>query len=81
MIDKKYQAKPDTWWKGRIVRSTKELSNGWATLPKGTIFKVMGKWNGLKILSQQCKCCGIRVHMSKVPYRDLELIEDGEFKW
>lgn len=61
--------------KGLRARTTRELSNGWATIAAGTLVTITGKRSGLTIRTERCPHCSVAVHMTKVRPEDLELVE------
>lgn len=61
-------------WRGRRVRSLRELRNASAIIPAGTVFTVKGKFGGLELLADACNCCRIQMRISRVPIEDLEML-------
>lgn len=60
---------------GLIVKTRTILENGWCKIPTGTICEVTYSRGGtISLKSDPCKCCGISISISKVPYRDVVLI-------
>ena len=74
MIEPKYQRKTEKWWKKQKVRTLITLENGWAEIPPRTVCSVTRKYKGLSLISEPCPNCGVKVKISRVPYRDLQLI-------
>lgn len=63
-------------WEGKRVRLVRELRNGWVTLPAGYIGTITVQSRGsLSFVGQPCSCCGVKPHMSKIGYFDVELAE------
>lgn len=62
-------------WNGLRVRVTRECSNGWGSIPVGTLGKVTGAGNGvgLEFTSDPCAHCGVTMSMSKLSDRDVEV--------
>lgn len=69
-----YNHTPESKLKGRMVRTLRDLKNGWGVIPRGTIATIAGKQGGFSLQSEPCPCCGMRVSISKVPYTDVELL-------
>lgn len=61
-------------WKGRKVRTLRDLRNGWGVIPAGTVFEVRENWAGLNLLGDRCTCCGLRASINRVPEHDVELL-------
>jgi len=59
---------------GATVKTLRELQNGWCTIAIGTVATVTYSRAGLSLSTEPCKCCGVRVLISRVPYTDVELI-------
>ncbi len=62
---------------GDRVRSVRDIKNGWAELPSGTVFTVTRRFAGYGLRSDPCKCCGIRVHVTRVQEWSV-IAENGE---
>ncbi|MBB4861595.1 hypothetical protein HNP46_000406 [Pseudomonas nitritireducens] len=61
---------------GRLVRTTKELRNGWGSIPAGTVATVTSQSpKGSFIEAEPCGCCGIKAFMSYLGVDDIEFIE------
>lgn len=60
-------------WEGKKIRTTRDLSNGIGSWPKGTLAIVRSVGPKLRLQSQSCSCCGVKLNMSKVDYYDVEL--------
>lgn len=61
-------------WIGRQVRTRVELRNGLVIIPVGTVCTVSDNHSGLRLRSEPCGSCGVRVVISKVPERDVVLL-------
>lgn len=61
-------------WEGRKVRSKREMTNGYVTMPKGTILTVYRNHGGLEIIADSCACCGMKAWFRKVAEHDVELL-------
>lgn len=59
-------------WNGMLVRSLVDLKNGSGSLPAGSLFTVESTTVGLTLRSQPCRCCGMRLYISRVLSRDVE---------
>ena len=64
-------------WKGMRVRSTRELRNGWGSMPAGSFFRVTHATAGIHMKSEPCACCGFQWSVSKVSSDDIEPVPDG----
>lgn len=64
---------------GKLVKTDRDLQNGFARIPAGTKAKITGtSWAGFTILSEKCPHCGIQIYMSHVKRKDLTLIGGEE---
>ena len=62
-------------WVGKTARINREASNGWGTIPSGTIGEIVSQSNtGLTFESLKCRCCGARMTISRLPYDAVELL-------
>jgi hypothetical protein len=61
-------------WQGVLVRSVEEIETRAATFPRGTLFKVLGKFGGLTLESQPCERCGIRLRARRVSFFKVEVV-------
>ena len=52
--------------RGRKVRTLIEMSNGYVTIPEGTILTITRKMGGLHLIGPKCAHCGVQVNISKV---------------
>lgn len=53
----------------------RDMTNGWGMMPAGTAVRVTYKRSGLTIESLPCSSCHVRMHMSRVPPTDLDVLE------
>ncbi len=60
-------------WEGKRVMTLREITNGWVTLPAGTLATVVRKFGGLW-LEHTCNC-GIKVKLSRVSVESVEVIQ------
>lgn len=66
---------------GWFVRTTREMSNGYVTIPAGKIAKVEGQNRlGSTLKFQACECCGMQAILSRVQPSDMEFIEYHEIE-
>lgn len=79
MDTKTYNKLTDRELRGRKVRSLVELHNGWCRIPQGTTFTITRKMGGLHLETEPCVTCGVRVRISYVPPRDVELMGADSF--
>ena len=61
--------------KGRRVRLRREIRNGWGILPVGTVLFIEGKHNGLSLVAERCRTCGVRMSIGRVGPGDVELLD------
>lgn len=61
-------------WIGRKVRTKVVLRNGVMEIPEGTVLRVTHNHAGLRLVSDACEHCGVRVYISKVPESDVVLL-------
>lgn len=74
---KEYQRKPESYWKGKQVRTLCSLRNSLAEIPKGTICTITHKGGGFSLKTEPCKRCGISFSIRKVSPEDVMLITEG----
>jgi len=55
-------------------RTTREMRNGYVTIPAGMEVRITYKRGGLNIEGEKCAHCGVSVHISKVNPTDLREI-------
>lgn len=65
-------------WVGLRVVSCVPLSNGLARLPAGTFWRVKRNYGGLELVSEPCPTCGIRLRITRVPERDVNIVESDD---
>jgi hypothetical protein len=61
-------------WIGKTVRTTEVLKNGWMEIPIGTVCAVTDARSGLRLCTDPCAHCGVRVYINKVPPHTVEMI-------
>lgn len=57
---------------GDVVRSLREMRNGRAILPAGTLFTVHRRFSGYDLESHPCDKCGVQIRMTRVDDGALE---------
>lgn len=62
-------------WEGRKVRTLLPMRNGMMEIPAGTVCTVRRNYAGLRLSTDPCSCCGVRVSISKVGECDVELLD------
>ena len=63
-------------YKGRIVRTTRELKNGWGVIPVGAVATISNQSpKGLSLTLNACGCCGLKAIISHVSANSFEFIE------
>ena len=68
-------------WGGGIVRAKIRVSNGQGVLPAGSYYQIVRNYGGLELVSLPCRCCGFRLHVSKVGEHEVDYLghrEDDE---
>jgi hypothetical protein len=74
MVSRKtYERISEVDWKKCLVKTNTVLRNGHEEIPAGTICRVTGKRGGLRLETEPCKCCGIKVFITKVPPEAVEV--------
>ena len=61
-------------WIGRKVRTLRELRNYWGMIPAGTVCAVDDNHSGLRLATEPCDHCGVKIYISRVPESDVELL-------
>lgn len=75
-MDKKtYDQIRDREFRGRKVKTLVELSNGWCRIAPGTVATIQKKYNGLDLMTDPCQTCGVKVVISHVQPRDVDLVD------
>jgi hypothetical protein len=63
-------------YKGRIVRTTRELKNGWGVIPVGAVATISNQSpKGSSLTLNACGCCGLKAIISHVSADSFEFIE------
>ena len=75
MDEKYYEKHNEAFFLNRKVRTLKEMQNGYAVIAKGTICKITRKYGGFDLNTEPCDACGVKVRISRVGFRDVELVE------
>jgi hypothetical protein len=74
MDTKTYRKHTEVFFMGKKVRTLIQMRNGYMVIPEGTTCEITRKYQGFNLTSEPCKCCGVRISINRVPYRDVELI-------
>lgn len=61
-------------WIGKQVRLRHTIRNGNMTISAGAVCVVRHIYRGAELVGPACKCCGVAIHISKVPWTDIEYI-------
>jgi hypothetical protein len=75
ITDKIYRSLSDREWRGKRLRLLRPVQNTYVILPAGTIVTVKRKFKGFEIEGEACRCCGVRVRMTKVLPQSFEVVE------
>lgn len=63
-------------YRGRTVRTTRELTNGYVSIPKGAVATVTGQSpRGSTLTFNACSCCTMRPIISRIAAGDIEFID------
>ena len=63
---------------GRLVRTTRELSNGFVTIPTGKKGKVESHSpRGSTLIFDACGCCSMQARISRIQATDIVLLEQA----
>lgn len=63
-------------YRGRTVRTTRELTNGYVSIPKGAIATVTGQSpRGSTLVFEACSCCTMKPIISRIAAADIEFVE------
>ncbi|EKK2842880.1 hypothetical protein ACNVEU_004106 [Salmonella enterica subsp. enterica serovar Typhimurium] len=63
-------------YKGRLVRTTRVLKNGWGLIPLGAVATVTHQSpKGSELTFEPCDCCGLKAIISHVSMDSIEFIE------
>ena len=65
-------------WGGGIVRAKSRVSNCHGMLPAGSYYQIIQNYGGLELLSLPCRCCGFRLHVSKVGEHEVDYLGHPE---
>lgn len=61
-------------WRGKQVRTKRELRNGVLIIKAGTICIVRYTHRLADLTSTPCDCCGVAINIRRVPWEDLEYL-------
>lgn len=73
--NKLYQRRTEAWFRGKRVRTLRELRNGYTVIPKGAVLTITRKSSGFLLEGDPCEHCGVRIRISKVSPCEVELVE------
>lgn len=63
-------------YKGRLVRTTQEMRNGWVVIPAGAVATIDNQSpKGSSLTFEKCGCCGMKARISHVGVDCIEFIE------
>lgn len=63
-------------WPESVVKTLVELRNSLIVIPKGTICKISGTYQGkVDLETESCRCCGIKGHIIRVSADLVEMLE------
>lgn len=61
-------------WVGRKVETVAVMRNGNQEIPAGTVAEVTQARSGLTLKTDPCKCCGVRVYITRVHSSHVRLV-------
>jgi hypothetical protein len=73
-----YKKHTERFFKGRKVKTNKEIRNGYVVIPAGRCGTITGKSRGFWIQFDRCPACGIAALFSRVRPEQVELIDGGD---
>lgn len=76
MDSKVYRRYTDEYFKGRKVRTLCGLHNGWINIPPDTVCIISRKYMGFSLETEPCPHCGVKVFITRVSCKDVELVEE-----
>lgn len=74
MDAKTYQNKTEKFFMGKKVRTLIQMANGLMIIPEGAICTITRKFGGFNLKSEPCEKCGVRIRITRVHRRDVELV-------
>jgi len=69
-----YKKHTEAFFMGRKVRTLIEMRNNNMVIPAYSLCTITRKFDGFNLTSDPCKHCGVRISISRVHRRDVELI-------
>jgi len=76
-----YNSIPERVWLGKRIKTLREIQNGAMIIPEGTMCEINRKYKGFSLITEPCKCCGVKIFITRVPYYDCGLlVEQGMMK-
>lgn len=73
MTRREYERRTNAEWEGTTVRTRREITNGFMTIPAGAVCTIHAKFKGFTLRSEPCATCGVRVSVSRVHPADVEV--------
>lgn len=74
MDAKTYKTTTEESFMGRKVRTLIKMQNGLMVIPAGSICEITRKFDGFNLTADPCLNCGVRIRITRVHRRDVELI-------
>ena len=74
---KEYKQKPESYWKGKKIRTLIKMENGNIVIPQGTILIIDRKYKGFTLTGiKDCPHCGIgrKLYISRVTPIEVEMV-------
>jgi len=69
-----YRGHTEKWFMGKKVRTLIQMQNGLMVIPEGATCVITRKFGGFNLKSDPCEHCGVRIMISRVHRRDVELV-------
>jgi hypothetical protein len=74
MDAKTYKKTIEKVFMGKKVRTLIKMQNGFMVIPEGSICTITRKYQGFNLTSEPCEHCGVRIRISRVHRRDVDLV-------
>jgi hypothetical protein len=78
MTTEEYRAMTEKQFLTREVRTLTKMQNGIMVIPKGSVCSITRKYQGFNLTGPPCNCCGVQIRITRVSWRDVELIQEAE---
>ena len=75
MDAKIYEKNTEKFFMGKKIRTLIQMQNGLMVIPKGAVCTITRKYGGFNLNSEPCKCCGVQKRITRVSFREVQLIE------